>query len=305
VGISIGRVIANMQFYILNAVGELVPQGCMGELYVGGDGLARGYLNRPDLTAERFIDNPFYDDSKPNSCPRLYRTGDLVRYLPDGNLEFLGRADDQVKIRGFRVELGEVEVQLAQLEEVDSALVMASELAGSQQLVGYVKPRVEVAETELADYVTAAKTMLGKQLPEYMVPSIIMVVEAWPLTPNGKVDRKALPTPDGSTMQGEYVAPTSETEQVLVDIWSELLNIDTESVSTTASFFELGGHSLLIIRLLNCIKKEFGLTLEVQGLYEIADIQELAKLCDSLIIKMQLKDRLTQHADSELEEVEF
>ncbi|NQZ20720.1 MAG: amino acid adenylation domain-containing protein [Colwellia sp.] len=303
--VPIGKPNINNQLFIIDQYNALCPLNCVGELYIGGEGLARGYLNKPELTSEIFINNPFYDASKPNSSVRLYRTGDLVRYLPEGNLEFLGRADDQVKIRGFRIELGEVEVQLAQLDVVDSALLMARELAGSQQLVGYVKPKDVVAESDIAGYVTAMKSMLGQHLPEYMIPSIIMVVEAWPLTPNGKVDRKALPVPDGSAMQSEYVAAETESEQLLVDIWAGLLNIAPESISTTANFFELGGHSLMIIRQLSRIKQEFGLTLEIQGMYEIANIQELAKLCDSLIIKMQLKDRLTQHADSELEEVEF
>jgi len=303
--VPIGKRLSTDQAYVLDSACELVPYGSVGELCVGGDGLARGYLNRPELTAERFIENPFYDENKPGCSPRLYRTGDLVRYLPDGNLEFIGRVDDQVKIRGFRIELGEVEAQLAQLESVDSALVTAKEVAGSQQLVGYVKPEQAVAQSDIADYVASLRTRLSEQLPEYMVPGIIMLVEAWPLTANGKVDRKVLPAPDGSALQGEYVAPETETEQVLVNIWAALLNLAPESVSINANFFDLGGHSLMVIRLLSSIKQELGLTLEVQGLYEIADIQELAKLCDSLLIKMKLKDRLTQHDESDLEEMEF
>jgi amino acid adenylation domain-containing protein len=301
---SIGRPVGNTLFYVLSRELTLAPLGTVGELYVGGDGLARGYLNRPKLTAERFVENPFYDESEPNSSARLYRTGDLVRYLADDSLEFIGRTDDQVKIRGFRIELGEIEAPLTQLESVDSAIVMAKELAGSQQLVGYVKPAA-TTQTEWVDYIATLKAKLAEQLPEYMIPSVIMVVEQWPLTLNGKVDRKALPAPDGSSLQGEYVAPTTETEKRLVDIWAGLLNIEAESISTSANFFDLGGHSLLILRLLNSIERELDLTLDIQGLYEIKDIRELAQLCDSIITKIKLKVRLMQKGDTELEEVEF
>jgi acyl carrier protein len=282
-----------------------VPYGVVGELYLGGDGLARGYLNRPELTTERFIDNPFYQASDANSSSRLYRTGDLVRYLPDGNLSFIGRVDDQVKIRGFRIELGEVESQLTQLESVESSLVMSKELSGSQQLVGYIKPGLEIVESERADYVFRVKASLSERLPEYMVPSILMVVEQWPLTPNGKIDRKALPVPDGSACQGEYVAPTTDTEQVLVGIWAELLNLEVSAISVTANFFALGGHSLLILRLLDSIRQKLDLTLDVHGIYEIRDIRELAQFCNSIMTKVQLKDRLKLKDDAELEEIEF
>ncbi|MCJ8268991.1 MAG: non-ribosomal peptide synthetase, partial [Psychrosphaera sp.] len=263
--VHIGKSLDFAQSFILNGSDlSVVPFGVSGELYIGGDGLARGYLNRPELTAACFIVNPFYDVRNQHSSPRLYKTGDLVRYLPDGNLEFIGRVDDQVKIRGFRVELGEVQVQLAQLEMVDSALIMAQQLTGSLQLVGYIKRQAALGslvtegegETQLVDYVTAVKAALAQQLPEYMVPGIIMVVDEWPLTANGKVDKAALPAPDGSALQGEYVAPETETEQVLADIWSVLLNIAAESVSTTSNFFDLGGHSLLTVKLLSLIQTQ-------------------------------------------------
>ncbi|NQZ20721.1 MAG: amino acid adenylation domain-containing protein [Colwellia sp.] len=280
--IHIGQPIINNQFFVLNEYQALLPHGSTGELYIGGDSLARGYLNRSELTVERFIENPFYDATKSNSSARLYRTGDLVRYLLDGNLEFIGRADDQVKIRGFRIELGEVETQLAQLESVDSALVMTKELAGSQQLVGYVKPLETITETEQAEYVAVVKTTLGQQLPDYMIPSIIMVIDAWSLTPNGKVDRKALPAPDGSAMQGEYVAPITDTERALVDIWTELLNIEADSISTTASFFELGGHSLLSVKLMSLIHTRFEKACELSVLFSKTTIQSQGIMLDSL-----------------------
>jgi amino acid adenylation domain-containing protein len=280
--VPIGKANVNCHLFVLNDNLSLCPKGVVGELFIGGDGLARGYLNRPDLTKKQFIPNPFYDESTANSSPRLYRTGDLVRYLENGDLVFLGRTDDQVKIRGFRIELGEVETQLAQLEEVDSALVIAKELAGSKQLVGYIKPTIVLAEQEQGEVIKGMIGELKSRLPEFMVPRIIMVVEEWPLTPNGKVDRKALPAPDGSTLQGEYFAPETETEQVLVAIWAELLNIDVESVSIKANFFELGGHSLLTVRLLFLIHTHFEKACELSSLFNEPTIQSQASMLDSL-----------------------
>ncbi|WP_139158740.1 non-ribosomal peptide synthetase, partial [Pseudoalteromonas amylolytica] len=249
--IHIGTTLYNVSTLVLDAELQLVSAGSIGELFIGGDGLARGYLNRPQLSAERFIANPFYDATHPNSSERLYRTGDLVRYLPDGNLEFIGRVDDQVKIRGFRIELGEVEAQLAAQAGVDSALVMAKELAGAQQLVGYIQANGALDEAGQRQLVAQVKESLANCLPDYMVPSVLMVVNTWPLTANGKIDKKALPQPDGSVLQGEYVGPCSEAEDSLVRIFSQLLDIDADKISTTANFFELGGHSLLSIRLIS------------------------------------------------------
>ncbi|KKE85739.1 non-ribosomal peptide synthetase, partial [Pseudoalteromonas luteoviolacea] len=278
--IPIGQSMMNTELYILNAHQGLAPKGGGGELYVGGNGLARGYLNRPELTKERFIDNPFYDECKPNSSKKLYRTGDLVRYFPDGSLEFIGRVDDQVKIRGFRIEIGEVEAQLLKLEGVESALLMAKELTGSQQLIGYVKSKVKLDDSAHASYVSELKSGLLNQLPEYMVPSILVVVNEWPLTPNGKVDRKALPEPDASVLQKEYVAPTTQTEKTLVEIWSELLNVNADKLSVTANFFELGGHSLLIMKLIG-LATDQGLHIEAQDVFTAPNLQVLANLNDT------------------------
>ncbi|NRA80921.1 MAG: AMP-binding protein, partial [Pseudoalteromonas sp.] len=240
-----------------------------------------GYLNQPELTAERFIENPFYDEHQANSSPRLYKTGDLVRYLPDGNLEFIGRVDDQVKIRGFRIELGEIEAQLGQIDTVESSLVMAKDLAGGQQLVGYIKPNTEIEEQEHEVFIRGVLATLKEQLPDYMVPSFIMVVDDWPLTPNGKVDRKALPVPDNSALQGEYIAPSTETERVLVNIWSELLNIAPESISVTANFFELGGHSLMTLKLLLFIQQRVQKACDLSTLFLKSTVQSQALLLDS------------------------
>ncbi|MCJ8271288.1 MAG: AMP-binding protein, partial [Psychrosphaera sp.] len=253
-GVPIGKPIDNIQLVILDAHLNVVPKGAVGELHIGGDGLARGYHNRAELTAQTFINNPFYDASKTNSSKRLYKTGDLARLRQDGEIEYQGRTDHQVKIRGLRIELGEIEHRLGGLATVDSALVLAQDLAGSMQLIAYVKSVQVIAENELADYVADIKAQLAKTMPVHMVPGILMVLEQWPLTPNGKVDRKALAPADGSGLQGEYVAPTTQAEQALVDICADLLNIDAESVSTTANFFELGGHSLMGLKVVTRLR---------------------------------------------------
>ncbi|KZN32605.1 hypothetical protein N480_25485, partial [Pseudoalteromonas luteoviolacea S2607] len=283
---SIGRPIGNTEFYVLDSDNMLVPKGTVGELYIGGDGVARGYLNLPEVTAERFMKNPYLEQSG-TQCTRrlsqrLYKTGDLVRYLPDGNLEYIGRIDEQVKIRGFRIELGEVESQLVRLDSVDSALVMATELAGSQQLVGYIKPVPQVFSSGHAEYIHDVKSQLARVLPDYMVPSVVMVVDTWPLTHNGKVDRAALPTPESLTLQGSYIAPMTHTEVALTDIWAELLGIEVDHISATASFFELGGHSLLVVKLLSLIEKHFKKTSDIAALYSQNTIQQQATLLDSL-----------------------
>ncbi|WP_227008378.1 non-ribosomal peptide synthetase [Pseudoalteromonas luteoviolacea] len=301
--LSIGRANGNTHLYVLDGQLNLCVHGAEGELYIGGDGLARGYLNLPELTTERFIENPYYDASIPNSSKRLFRTGDLVRYLPDGNLEFMGRVDDQVKIRGFRIELGEVESQLSRQEGVDSALVMAKELAGSQQLVGYVKSSHALAEDAQADFISAIKASIAQQLPDYMVPSVIMLVDEWPLTPNGKVDRSALPATDSRALQGEYVAPETETEKSLVTIWSDLLSIDADQISTTANFFELGGHSLGFVRLQADIKEFFSSDVDMRSLYSRNSIKEQAELIEAHNLIGQTQQDIV--SDEEMFEEEF
>ncbi|NQZ13010.1 MAG: amino acid adenylation domain-containing protein, partial [Algicola sp.] len=242
--IHLGKPIINTQLYLLDTRLQLVPKGVAGELYIGGDGLSRGYLNRADLTAQTFIDNPFYQPNNSASSKLIYKTGDLVRYLPDDTVEFIGRADDQVKIRGFRIELGEVETQLSKLNGVDSACVVAKTMTDSLQLVGYIKPVAvserkseehsdEQAQAQRSLFIKAAFNGLKTQLPEYMMPSIIMVVEQWPLTPNGKIDRKALPMPDASALLGEYIAPQTAAERQLADIFAALLDIEPSKVSVT------------------------------------------------------------------------
>jgi len=218
--VLIGFPIANTQVYILDQHLQPVPIGVPGELHIGGDGLARGYLNQPRLTDERFIANPFSD--VPGS--RLYKTGDLAKYLPDGNIEVLGRLDFQVKVRGFRIELGEIEATLEQHPAVQQAVVTAREnIPGDKQLVAYI-----VANDHQKLLVNTFRNFLKKKLPEYMMPALFEMMDALPLTPNGKVDRKALPPPTGlrPDLNLAYMAPRTELEQTITGIWQEVLQIE-------------------------------------------------------------------------------
>lgn len=264
--VTIGRPIANTQIYILDAGLRPAPVGVPGELYIGGDGLARGYLNRPELTAERFVASPL----KPGA--RIYRTGDLARWLPDGTIGFLGRVDHQVKIRGFRIELGEIETALGAHTQVKQAVVVAREEgAGEKRLVAYLVPDPAQPPTALE-----LRAFLKESLPDYMIPTAFVALEAMPLTPNGKVDRKALPAPEaGALVSGEaYVAPRGPIEAALARIWAEVLGL--ERVGIHDSFFALGGHSLLGIRLLSRVRETFSVNLPLRVLFETPTIAELA-----------------------------
>ncbi|MGZ4107685.1 MAG: non-ribosomal peptide synthetase, partial [Tumebacillaceae bacterium] len=268
--VPIGRPIANTTIFILDQHLQPVPIGVAGELHIGGVQVARGYHNRPELTAEKFIPNPFAPGE------RLYKTGDLARFLADGNIQYLGRLDHQVKIRGQRVELGEIEEVLMQQTGVwDAVTVVREDVPGDQRLVAYLV----VQEAEAFD-VNELRGFLKKRLPDYMVPAHYMLLEQLPLTPNGKVDRKALPAPDGASLatSREYVAPTTPTEQLLAGLWEELLSV--EQISVYDSFFELGGHSLLATRVVSQIRKSFAVELPVRTLFEHATISELAVLID-------------------------
>ncbi|TMN45131.1 non-ribosomal peptide synthetase [Pseudoalteromonas sp. S2755] len=298
--VLIGRPISNTKHFVLN--GDMpAPMGAVGELCIAGVGVTRGYLNRPELNEQKFTTFT----SPIGKVERIYRSGDLVRYLNDGNLEYIGRVDDQVKIRGFRIETGEVEAHLTKQNCVDSAVVLVREVDSQQVLIGYVKPSEATDSDSHSDFVTQLKALLGAYLPDYMIPSALVVVPSWPLTPNGKIDKRALPEPENNAVIGEYTAPESETEHALVAIWAELLNQEVGSISTTANFFEIGGHSLLMVRLFSHIQREFDITLELQALYESPYIRELAQLCDVIITKKELQQRLTQRVDCEIEEVEF
>jgi amino acid adenylation domain-containing protein len=299
--VPIGRPLANRAIYILDQHGNPVPIGVHGHLHIGGVGLARGYLNRPDLTAEKFIPDPF--SAVPGA--RLYKTGDLARYRPDGNIEFLGRADHQVKIRGYRIELGEIEAVLGQHPAVREAVVLAREDApGEKRLVAYVvahdscRSRHEEALTERSEVrgqgptedqslLTSAPTssiagelrrFLKDKLPEYMVPAVVVLLEALPVTPNGKVDRRALPAPDRSRPELEkaFIAPRDDLELQLAHIWEEVLGV--RPVGVRDNFFELGGHSLLAVRLFALIEKRLGKKLPLTAIFQGATVEHLADL---------------------------
>ncbi|WQP02931.1 amino acid adenylation domain-containing protein (plasmid) [Sinorhizobium meliloti] len=270
--VPIGRPIANTRLYLLDGHGAPVPFGAVGELYIGGAGVARGYLNRPDLTAERFIASPFVEGD------RLYRSGDLGRYLPDGNLEFLGRNDDQVKIRGFRIEPGEIAARLCEHAWVREAVVVArQDRAGDQRLVAYVvaKPAHGSDEADGAQLAASLRAHLGGRLPDYMVPSAFVRLDGLPLTPNGKLDRQALPAPDDDAYaRTAYEAPQGEVETALAEIWAELLGV--ERVGRHDNFFELGGHSLLAVQLSSRLSQAVGVELPLTRLFATPVLADLA-----------------------------
>jgi len=261
---SIGHPIDNTQIYIVDKDNQLQPVGVPGELCITGDGLARGYLNRSELTAERFVENPFAPGT------RMYRTGDLAKWLPDGNIEFIGRIDYQVKIRGFRVELGEIEAELLHYPAIKEVCVIAKEdVADQKYLCAYF-----VAENELN--ATEIKECLKRLLPEYMVPSCFVQLEKMPLTPNGKIDRKALPEPEGGGQAvRKYIAPRNEAEEKMAAVWQEVLG--TEKVGMEDNFFELGGHSLKAMNLVSKIHKVFGAEVQVNEVFKAQSIKELMK----------------------------
>ncbi|HEX2094189.1 MAG TPA: amino acid adenylation domain-containing protein, partial [Longimicrobiaceae bacterium] len=264
---SIGGPIANTQCYVLDAHLLPAPLGGVGELYLGGASLARGYLGRPELTAARFLPDPF--PAAPGA--RMYRTGDRVRWLAGGVLEFLGRVDQQVKVRGFRVEPGEVEAALERHPGVREAVVYVREEApGNRRLVGYVVPEGG-GEAPTAGEL---RRFLGGSLPEYMVPGAFVVLEALPVTPSGKVDRRALPAPEGSSGE-EYLAPRTPTEEILAGIWAEVLG--AERVGATEDFFALGGHSLLATRVISRVREAFGTELPLRALFEVPTVAGLAE----------------------------
>jgi amino acid adenylation domain-containing protein len=264
----IGRPLANTQIYILDADGVPVPIGVTGELYIGGAQVARGYLNRPDLTAERFLADPFA--GTPGA--RMYRTGDLGRWLPDGNIAFLGRNDFQVKIRGLRVELGEIETALCLHPDIAQAVVIAREDgARGTSLVGYV-----VAKPGHAVELTDLRAHLAGRLPDYMVPVALVRLDAFPLTPSDKLDRRALPSPDdGAYARETYEAPQGETETVLAAIWAELLGV--ARISRNDNFFELGGHSLMTIQVLSRLQQRMDVSLKVRDIFENSTLERLAE----------------------------
>ncbi|MCA0401875.1 MAG: amino acid adenylation domain-containing protein, partial [Proteobacteria bacterium] len=273
--VPIGWPVHNLRLYLLDAFLDPVPAGVAGHLHIAGIGLARGYLHKPDLTAASFLPDPF----SPEPGARMYRTGDLARFLPDGSLDYVGRVDHQIKIRGFRVELGEIEAVLQGEASVRAAAVS---LAGSsdrdRELVAYVVPEPEAAREGLAGTLRAA---LAARLPAYMVPNRFMLLDALPLGPNGKVDRKALPAPDAAVAATrEYVAPVTETEKRLCALWETMLR--TERIGIATDFFQAGGHSLKALEMLAAIQRDFGVTISVRTFFAAPEIGALALAIDQI-----------------------
>ena len=278
--VCVGKPILNTQIYILDKSLQLVPIGVTGDLYIGGEGLAIGYWKRPELTADKFIANPFIEGDK------IYQTGDVARWLPDGNIELIGRDDQQVKIRGYRIELGEIESALLGYEHVKEAVVVAKDEkeGNGKYLVAYLIGEMSLDLSLLREY-------LSKNLPHYMIPGHFVKLVEFPLTPNGKIDRKALPDPEiGAKV--EYIGPSNETEERLVEIWSEILKMDKERISVQTSFFELGGHSLNALILVRRIAKEFNVEILLQKIFVIQTIERIADIIDNTrwIVKEVQKD---------------
>jgi amino acid adenylation domain-containing protein len=266
--VPIGRPIANTQLYVLDRQGQPTPIGVPGELFIGGDGVARGYLKRAELTAAKFLPDPFCG----RTGARMYRTGDLARYRPDGALEYLGRVDDQVKIRGFRIELGEVEVTLSQYPGVRQAVVVArQDGSGEQRLAAYLTtvPGRPPTARDL-------RSFLAERLPEYMVPSILTTLPEFPLTPNGKVDRRRLPAPERlpAGERGAPAPPRTETERMVARIWREVL--DSEEVGIDDNFFERGGHSLLLVQVQSRLRAALGCDVSIVELFQYPTVRTVA-----------------------------
>jgi amino acid adenylation domain-containing protein len=271
-GIPLGRAINGTCTYLLSPELQLVPAGAIGELYIGGVGLARGYVGLPELTHEKFIENPF-------GGGRLYKSGDLMRSRADGLLEFVGRTDNQIKIRGFRVELDEIQYALSSLEEVDSSLVRVHESPSTpRQLVAYVvrKRASAASQVDSGPWIGALKRALGERLPDYMVPSAFVELTEWPLKANGKVDDQRLPAPAATAQTSGYVPPQSDVERQLVQLWSELLQLDADTLGVETNFFELGGDSILSIQVVSRAAKQ-GLHFTARDLFASKDIRTLAR----------------------------
>jgi amino acid adenylation domain-containing protein len=289
----IGTPVANTRVYVLDANRQPVPAGVPGELYLGGAQVAKGYIGRPELTAEKFVSDPF---NKNNADGRMYRTGDRVRFLPDGNIEYLGRTDDQLKWRGFRIEPGEIETALANHPGVQQAAVLLREdTPGDKRLVAYVVG--SETDTELL------RTHLQNRLPDYMVPSIIVPLDALPLTPSGKIARRALPVPDYADAAEAYVAPRTPSEKALVQIWSDVLNV--QQVGVHDDFFTLGGHSLLATQLISRIRDALNIEVPVKYVFKNSTAETLGQAIDRLRIANVISDGAAPEPDDDVEEFQI
>jgi acyl carrier protein len=279
----IGRPMPNRRIYILGAEQQVVPVGVTGEIHIGGEGVGRGYLNRVEMTAERFVDDPY--GASPQA--RMYRTGDMARWRADGTIEFLGRTDGQVKIRGFRIELGEVEAQVCRHDSVKDAAVLAREdLPGEKRLVAYVTVRARTALD-----VEGLRNHLRRSLPDYMVPSAFVVLDRLPLTTSGKVDRQGLPPPElDAFVVREYRAPEGDIEQSIAGIWCELLHLDR--IGRDADFFDLGGHSLLAMQVASRLQARYRVAIPIRLLFEHVTVERVAEQVEALC-------RVRPHSDGE------
>ncbi|OLQ57027.1 non-ribosomal peptide synthetase [Bacillus licheniformis] len=285
--VPIGTAAANMNIYVLDGGRKPVPIGVPGEIYISGAGIARGYLNRPELTAEKFVEHPFAAGEK------MYKTGDVARWLPDGNIEYVGRMDHQVKIRGYRIEIGEVEAVLLQLESVKEAVVIAIEEEGSKQLCAYLTGDESLHTAQL-------KRHLLNKLPAYMIPAYFVQVEKMPITANGKIDRKALPAPEGNRLTGtEYAAPETLIEKQLAEIWKNILGLTDPGIKD--NFFDAGGHSLKVLQLIHQINAGMGLNMHYQAVYDFPTIETMARAIqaavfesktDNVFVKLNQKDSI-------------
>ena len=282
--ILIGQPVGNAQIALLDKYGNQVPVGVAGEIHIAGTGVARGYLNQEELTKSKFITYPNLSDTL-----RWYKTGDIGRWLSDGNLEYLGRTDDQVKVRGFRIELGEVESVLLSYEGVEQAVVLAKTdvISGNKQLVGYVIGKEVYDQDAMIQY-------LSQRLPNYMIPSAWVVLEEFPLTPNGKIDKNKLPSPD-ATKDKQYEGARNKTEEKLIEIWAELLGIETISIND--NFFELGGHSLMAVRMLSLILERLRARLELKHVFITSSLWQLANFIDEVGKETLKSIPTTPHAD--------
>ena len=273
--VTLGKPFNNEKVYVLDKNLAPLPIGTIGELYIGGIGLARGYLNRADLTAELFIANPFQtkEENRKNKNTRLYKTGDLVRWLPDGNIEYIGRNDFQVKIRGYRIELGEIENALLSYEGIKQSVVLSKEYINTEatienkSLIGYYVADNQLNNDNILNY-------LFSKLPEYMVPNILVYLEKMPLTINGKLDRKALPQSEFAN-SGTYIAPSNEIENKMCQIWMEVLGLSEDKIGTQDDFFRLGSNSIMAIRLLNKLNKELNINISISDIFKHSTIRKL------------------------------
>ena len=280
--VPIGKPIANLSIYVLGHCDQPVPVGIPGEIHIGGVGVGRGYLSRPALTVERFVKDPYGE-----SPARMYKTGDVGRWRADGSIEYLGRRDHQVKIRGLRIELGEIEAQLARHEAVSDVVVLAREdQPGEKRLVAYIVAKAGLDVATLLD-ATLLRAYLRSRVPEHMVPSAFVFLKSLPLSPNGKLDRRALPAPEPLSQGGrQYEPPRGQMEELLCKIWSDLLHV--QNVSRDDDFFELGGHSLYVVRLIGKLMEHFNVRLAVPAVFRAPTIQQLAALIESLLQSAQV-----------------